>query len=298
MTERVTVAVDGGAASDAAIQWVIERSRSTSLEVEITTVVELGWLGPGDRELDFLEPYRNALRRASARIAKMSPDTTVKTSTRNGLPADVLSHASEDADLLVIGTNKTGKLAGVLHGTVPLKVAGRSKCPTVVVPAGWAPNSGSIVAAWENDGTAEAAVEFAATEAERLGRHLVVVHAWRLPAAISTNLPHDSAFLEDLVDAHARMLRDAAKRTRAAYPTLVVEETLEPGPIAVAVVEAAAGASLLVVGSHGKGVLRDLVLGSVSHDVLLNMPAPVAVIPPPVEPIEIYPEVLDEELLG
>lgn len=297
MVERVIVATDGGAASDAAVEWVIERSHTVQMEVQITTVIELGWLGPGERELEFLEPYRNALSRASARLAEASPDTTVTTSTRDGLPADVLAQASEHADLLVVGTNKTGKLAGVLHGTLPLRIAGRSKCPTVVVPVGWSPNSGSIVAAWDNDGTAEAAVDFAVAEAERLGRHLVVVHAWRVPAAISTELSNGAAFLEDFVDAHTKMLRGAAERIRAAHPALVVEEELDPGPIAVAVVEAAAGASLLVVGSHGKGVIRDLVLGSVSHDVLLNMPAPVAVVPRPVEPIKVYPEVLDEDLL-
>lgn len=297
MTERVVVAVDGGAASDAAIEWVIERSHSTVLEIEVTTVVELGWLGPGKRELEFLEPYRNALKSASARIAELAPDTKVTTTTRDGLPADVLAQASEHADLLVVGTNKTGKLAGVLHGTLPLKIAGRSKCTTVVVPAGWSPNAGSIVAAWDNDGTADAAVDFAAAEAELLGRHLVVVHAWRVPAAISTELPSGTAFLEDFVEAHTRMLHDTVERTKAAHPTLVVEERLEPGPVAVAVVEAAAGASLLVVGSHGKGVVRDLVLGSVSHDALLNMPAPVAVVPRPVRPIEVYPEVVDEDLL-
>ncbi|MEX1079117.1 MAG: universal stress protein [Homoserinimonas sp.] len=297
MVEKVIVAVDGGAASDAAVEWVIERSKSVPMEVEITTVVELGWLGPGERELEFLEPYRNAVNRAFARFAEASPDTRITTRIKDGSPADVLAQASEHADLLVVGTNKTGKLAGVLHGTLPLKIAGRSTCPTVVVPVGWSSNSGSIVAAWDNDETAEAAVDFATAEAERLGRHLVVVHAWRVPATIGTELSNSAAFLEDLVNAHARMLRDTVEGTRAAHPTLAVEERLEPGPIAVAVVETAAGASLLVVGSHGKGVIRDLVLGSVSHDVLLNMPAPVAVVPRPVEPIKVYPEVLNEDLL-
>lgn len=297
MVERVIVATDGGVASDAAVEWVVERSQTVTMEVQVVTVVELGWLGPGRRELAFLEPYRDALDRASARLAEASPDTRVTTSTLDGSPADVLSHASEHADLLVVGTNKTGMLAGVVHGTLPLKIAGRSKCPTVVVPAGWSPNSGSIVAAWDNDAAAEDAADFAAVEAERLGRHLLVVHAWRVPAAIGTGLSSVSAYLGDFVDAHTRMLRDAAERLRAAHPTLVVEERLEPGPISVAVVEAAEGASLLVIGSHGKGAIRDLVLGSVSHDALLNMPAPVAVIPAPIEPIEVTPEVLDEDLL-
>lgn len=297
MVEKVIVAVDGSAASDAAVEWAIERSRTVPMEVQVTTVIELGWLGPGARELEYLEPYRDALRRASARFAEASPETPVTTSTKDGLPTDALTQASEHSDLLVVGTSKNGKLAGVLHGTLPLKIAGRSQCPTVVVPLGWAPHAGPIVAAWDNDGIADGALDFAAAEAEGRGRPLQVVHAWRVPAAFATALSGSTAFLEDLVNAHTTMLHDAAERIRAAYPALVVEEQLEPGPIAVAVVEAAADASLLVVGSHGKGVIRDLVLGSVSHDVLLNMPAPVVVVPRLAQPITTYPEVLDEDLL-
>lgn len=297
MAEKVIVAVDGGAASNAAVEWVIERSKSVPMNVEIITVVERGWLVPGAPDVEYPTPYEEALGLASARFAEASPRTPVTTSTEYGLPADALAEASGQADLLVVGTNKTGRLAGILHGTLPLKIAGRAKCPTVVVPAGWAHHAGSIVAAWENDGTAYAAVDFAAAEAERLGLPLVMVHAWRVPAAIGAELSGEVLILEDLVNAHTRMLRDAAAEIRTAHPTVTVEERLEPGPIAVAVVEAAAGASLLVVGSHGKGVARGLFLGSISHDVLLNMPAPVAVVPRPVESIKVYPEVLEEDLV-
>ena len=124
-----------------------------------------------------------------------------------------------------------------------------------------------------------------------------MVHVWRVPPAIGADVSGAAFVLEDLVKAHEDMLSEAASRVRAAHPTVTVEEELQPGPISVAVVEAATGASLLVVGSHGKGVIRDLILGSVSHDALLNMPAPVAVVPRPAEPIKVYPEILDEDLL-
>jgi nucleotide-binding universal stress UspA family protein len=54
---------------------------------------------------------------------------------------------------------------------------------------------------------------------------------------------------------------------------------LVQGAAAPALVAAAATAALLVVGTHGRGAVAGLILGSVSHDVLLNMPCPVIVIP-------------------
>lgn len=297
MAEKVIIAVDGGAASDAAVEWVIERSGSVAMEVEIATVDELDWQIPGGPDVGYRTPYEEALRRASTRFAEAAPKTPVTTTTNYGLPAEAIAQASEHADLLVVGTNKTGKIAGILHGTLPLKIAGRAQCPTVVVPVGWAPNAGRIVAAWDDDGTADTAVDFAAKEAERQGRPLLMVHVWRVPPAIGADVSGAAFVLEDLVKAHEDMLSEAASRVRAAHPTVTVEEELQPGPISVAVVEAATGASLLVVGSHGKGVIRDLILGSVSHDALLNMPAPVAVVPRPAEPIKVYPEILDEDPL-
>ncbi|MGN6440915.1 MAG: universal stress protein, partial [Arthrobacter sp.] len=42
-------------------------------------------------------------------------------------------------------------------------------------------------------------------------------------------------------------------------------------------VEAAAGARLLVVGSRGKGAFKRLLLGSTAHGVLKHLPCPVII---------------------
>jgi nucleotide-binding universal stress UspA family protein len=48
-----------------------------------------------------------------------------------------------------------------------------------------------------------------------------------------------------------------------------------------ALLAAADGDDLLVLGSHGRGGLRSLLLGSVSQTVVQHTPCPVAVIRPP-----------------
>ena len=82
-------------------------------------------------------------------------------------------------------------------------------------------------------------------------------------------------------DTHRDLLAKAAEAVRAGHPGLEVTERLVSSPASVGVVEAAQGASLVVTGAHGRGTIGGLFLGSVSHDILLNMPAPVAVVPGP-----------------
>jgi nucleotide-binding universal stress UspA family protein len=62
------------------------------------------------------------------------------------------------------------------------------------------------------------------------------------------------------------------------YPDLVVHQVLETDESpARALVAAARTAQLLVVGSRGRGSLQRLLMGSVSHEVLLHITCPTIV---------------------
>ena len=62
------------------------------------------------------------------------------------------------------------------------------------------------------------------------------------------------------------------------HPGLELRKLVEQEDAVAALVEAGREAELLVVGSHGRGAFARLFLGSVSHGVLTNLVAPVAVI--------------------
>ena len=291
MVEKVTVAVDGGPASDAALEWVIHRASSTGLALNIVAAVGLDSELPTGNEPHFSAPFEDALERAKTRVRAAVPGLVVTTTILRGLPHDALVTAGLSSDLLVIGTNKTSSIAGVMHGTLALKVAGRSSCITVVVPATWAPGTGQIVAGWNNDPTSEEALDFAAAEASRSGVGVMIVHTW---TATPTSAATPPAIVDEIMTTNRLLLASAAHRIENAYPNLSVVQALHPGSAAVAIVHAARGASLVVVGSRGRGAIAGFFLGSVSHDVLLNIPAPVAVVPGWEAPVDVYPDILDE----
>jgi nucleotide-binding universal stress UspA family protein len=296
MPERVTVAVDGGRASEAALAWAIDRARSVDLSMTITTVVGPDSELPPGAQGAFMSRSEDVLMRAKATTIAELPTLAVTTQIRRGQPHDAIIAASGHADLLVIGTNKTPPLTGIIHGTLPLKVAGQAECTTVVVPVDWKPETGEVVVGWNDDAAAEKAVDFAAAEASRRDVGLTIVHAWKVPGMAPMDGAGAAILVEQVMNASRQLLAEAAHRVELAYPTLPVTQSLHAGQAAVALVGAASHASLVVVGSRGRGAITGFFLGSVSHDVLLNMPAPVAVVPKAEEPVDVYPDFADEEL--
>lgn len=278
MVERVIVAVDGGPASRAALNWVVARARTVPIRLELTCVVELGWSPVGGPEDDFQPVYERTLAAATRYVEQECPDLKTTSVVRRGVPVDELVRASADADLLVIGTNKTGVLVGAVHGTVPLRLAAHARCALAVVPADWAGESGHVVVGVEDDGTMDAPLRFAAAEAEERAVALELVHAWSIPVTLGVDFGA-SLPLAALVEAHTDILARAVDRVRSQHPALDVSSTLTQGAAAPALVEAATTAALAVVGTHGRGAVAGLILGSVSHDLLLNMPCPVIVVP-------------------
>jgi nucleotide-binding universal stress UspA family protein len=67
------------------------------------------------------------------------------------------------------------------------------------------------------------------------------------------------------------------------YPEVEVRRVVERDRPAPALLEQAAGAQLVVVGSRGRGGLAGMLLGSVSHNVLHHSPCPVLVVRAPVQ---------------
>ena len=194
-----------------------------------------------------------------------------------GFPVQVLREESERATLLVVGGRGTGGVLGLLLGSVAMSLAGHAACPVVVVRE---PAESSrilpVVVGVDGSPYGEAAVAFAYEAASLRGAPLVAVHTW-------SDLLFDSRVApvldwEAIETGEREVLAERLAGWSEKFPDVPVRRVVYRDRPAHSLLEEAAHAQLLVVGSHGRGQLGGLVLGSVSHAVLHRAPCPVAVV--------------------
>jgi nucleotide-binding universal stress UspA family protein len=122
------------------------------------------------------------------------------------------------------------------------------------------------------------AARFAADEAVRRSARLHVVHA--VTWLDGTTLPYPELDLPGLMNAGAQSLLQAMSDALAeSIPADRISTSAIEGRPADVLVDAAADASLLVVGGRGVGGVAGLLLGSTAHGVVDHAACPVVVVP-------------------
>lgn len=139
----------------------------------------------------------------------------------------------------------------------------------------------TIVVGYDGSEHAKAAVEFAAAEAARRDAALRLVHAFTPPMGgaglgYGTVMPADA--LETMRDGIAAHLNADVEGLQARFPTVEIQTRVVVGNSAAALLDEAADATLLVVGSRGLGGFRGMLLGSTGIQVASHSPCPAVIV--------------------
>ncbi len=138
-----------------------------------------------------------------------------------------------------------------------------------------------IVVGVDGSAGSRAALRWAYREAQLRGTTLEAVTVWQFP--VMTSLPAFGAMPppEDLSgEAEASLLQVLQEEGVESTAQVPVTTVVAEGAAAAALLEAADGAELLVVGSRGHGGFTGLLLGSVSQQCATHGRCPVVVVHP------------------
>jgi nucleotide-binding universal stress UspA family protein len=276
---RIIVGTDGSKRATAAVRWAGEEAAIHGARLEVLVAWNFLNQHQPDRSQGFDPDYGEDDARAALAAwidEDLGPDTPAEMRIVNELPATALLEAGDEADLLVLGDRGQGGFEGMLLGSVSERVAQLASRPVAVVRADTPVRGERVVVGVDGSARSRTALRWAADEARARDAALDVVHAAQpgllvAPPAMSA-LSHVTA-----VEQAGRALLDEALAASGLADTRVETHLSQDNP-ARALIERAAGAGLVVVGTRGRGRIAGALLGSVSRQLLHHAPCPVVVV--------------------
>lgn len=278
MIERVVVAWDGSPAATSAADWAATRQRGEGALELVRVVDEVHPPADWETTAGTVRGASDALDREAERLTARYPHLRVRTAVRIARREDELLAHSNEHTLLVVGTEERVGPKLRFRFSLAVRLAARSSGPVAVVPLGYrGSDAGPVVVGVDGSAACLGAARLAAEEASRRGIPLVVVHAWWEATDWEAVLPLDAGVHATFEQIHRRVLDASVDAIVDLIPGLEIERRLVHGPRAEVLLAAAEDAFELVVGKHGRVLARDVLLGSVSHNLLLDTWVPTIV---------------------
>jgi nucleotide-binding universal stress UspA family protein len=246
-TIETVVGWDGSEQSIHAVDWAARRASLLGGALLIATAtdrVSIGNAVSPEQEADL----REELAAAAERVRRSYPQLSVFTLEIDGTPLDVLVALSDKADLVVVGASHSNRPHHHAAWSVGSAIAVHSRAPVTIIPDTTdASVPGDVVVGIDGSELSRVTADFAAEEARLTGVRLRIVHVWQEP---------------DLWMRSDAWVDDILHRMRDEHEVVLNEFT-----------------GLIVVGSRARTRVSEVLLGSVTHELLVKETSPTVIVP-------------------
>lgn len=300
---RILLGTDGSPQSMAAVNEVATRPFPVNTNVHIVSAYErtplVTRLEPmGVMEESYAKADHYALKAAEGAaenawkiLRQKNPVLTVTTIAIDGSAKSVILDEAEafDADLIVVGSHGYGTIEGFWLGSVSHAVALHATCSVEIVRGAKSGEKGwKILLAIDGSEQSEAAVEEVADQPFPDGSEVRVISVVE-PAYLPLAYPGDGIDMNVYAEIEKSYLQRANTAVEKAAAKLrvgsesnkltITTDVPSGSPKEVILQEAEIfGADLIILGSHGYGIVERFLLGSVSQAVALHAQCSVQIV--------------------
>ena len=289
----VVVAVDGSDASKQAVRWAANTANKRGIPLRLASSYTMpqflyaeGMVPPQELFDDLQAESLEKIDEARSIAHEVAPEIKIGHTIAEGSPIDMLLEMSKSATMIVMGSRGLGGLSGMVLGSVSGAVVSHASCPVVVVREDSSVNEntkyGPVVVGVDGSEVSQRATEYAFAEAEARGSELIAVHTWmdmQVQASLA-GLAAAQQQWDDVEREQTEMLIERIQPLIDQYPNVPVKKMITRDRPVRALAEACEGAQLLVVGSHGRGGFKGMLLGSTSRALLQSAQCPMMVVRP------------------
>lgn len=280
MSATIVVGVQGTEPSRSALRWSVRRAGAISATVVLVHVLDDEWATLSARiQEDLHEDARRLVEREAEYASSLAPGVVVRTRLLHGSLMNELLAASGSADMVAVGTHKTGFVNGKVFGSRSLLLAAAARTPVAIIPGTSKREGRGVVVGVDGSVASDLAIHYAAIEADRAREHLTLLQAFTVSPSLERRDELRSGLVRHIEAHSATLLSDAARLAHSVAPAIEVRIRSVRRPAAQALVDASAGASLLIIGGSRSSGGEPVVVGSVGHDVLINLTGPTIVVP-------------------
>ncbi|MGV3114712.1 universal stress protein [Corynebacterium freneyi] len=289
----IVCAVDGSDASKTAAKWAANTAVKRGIPLRLVSSYSMpqflyaeGMVPPQELYEDLEAETLEKIEEAKKVAIDYMPDVDVSHQIEEGSPIDMLLDLSEQCTMIVMGSRGLGGLSGMVMGSVSAAVVSHASCPVVVVREDNSVTEetkyGPVVVGVDGSGVSQKAIENAFKEADARGAELIAVHTW-MDMQVQASLAGLSAAQQQwqvVEEEQNALLGQRLAGWSERFPDVKVTKVVTRDRPVRALADASEGAQLLVVGSHGRGGFKGMLLGSTSRALLQAAPCPMMVVRP------------------